>query len=145
MQLFKAVEAYTEQAKMDMALYCNISVEGIVISLIINKVSIKIEKPSTINIINIHRQSQRAIRKIFNFSFLIEEIRVSVNMFITDATSYKAIMKNNWLSKVNTKINYTYSEISFVCHPTKTTRSKEELDYDNKETESKYKEEELEN
>ncbi|CAG8665940.1 13687_t:CDS:2 [Cetraspora pellucida] len=68
-----------------MILYCDTSVDRMVISLIINSGSSE-----------------------------IGEMRVLINIVITDITSHNAIIRNNWLSKINVKINYTNSEISLV-------------------------------
>ncbi|CAG8787525.1 13037_t:CDS:1, partial [Acaulospora morrowiae] len=110
------------------ALYCTATVYGHKIPLIIDsgssgsvvtmqlleKLKVKPERSSTINMINVHGESKRALGEISNFPFNVEGVEVPINVIVTNARSYQALVGNDWLSKVNAYIDYKGSEISIL-------------------------------
>src|SRR5207253_3186589 len=126
-----------------------------------------IKRPSVINMINIHGESKRAIGKIFNFPFSISDVEILIDVIVTDANSYYIIIGNDWLSKVNTTIDWNSSEMSIFwdnkeiivlvefCKVPKSSLDKKypivvkdigdkvKEDTEDEESEDEYKEEEL--
>ncbi|RHZ55140.1 hypothetical protein Glove_420g8 [Diversispora epigaea] len=84
------------------ALYCDARAHGQPISLIIDsgssgsvvslhllkKLGVKVERPSFINMINVHGESKRAICEITAFPFVVGGLCVPVDVVVTDAHSY---------------------------------------------------------
>ncbi|CAG8450445.1 3728_t:CDS:2 [Dentiscutata heterogama] len=64
------------------------------------KLEIKVVRPSIINIVNIHSKSKKAVSKISDFLFVVTEVTILVNIDVTNANSYQAIVSNNWLNKL---------------------------------------------
>ncbi|CAG8716103.1 7463_t:CDS:2, partial [Acaulospora morrowiae] len=95
------------------ALYCTATVYGTKIPLIIDsgssgsvvtmqllkKLKVTPERSSTIKMINVHGESKRALSEISNFPFNIGDVEIPVDVVVTDANSYQALVGNDWLSK----------------------------------------------
>ncbi|CAG8629027.1 9885_t:CDS:2, partial [Ambispora leptoticha] len=89
------------------------SSESVVSSYLLGELGIKVERPSTVNMVNVHGRSKRALGEISDFPFSVRGVIVPVDVVVTDAASYQAIVGNDWLSNVNANINYTSSEMTF--------------------------------
>ncbi|CAG8702529.1 8747_t:CDS:2, partial [Cetraspora pellucida] len=85
---------------------------SVVTSHLLQELGIRIEHPSVVNMINIHGESKRAIGEISNFPFSVSGIEISIDVIVTDATSYCAIVGNDWLAKVNAAINWNSSDMT---------------------------------
>ncbi|CAG8642929.1 1638_t:CDS:2 [Cetraspora pellucida] len=88
------------------------SLESVVASHLLQELGIRIERPSVVNMINIHEESKRVIGEISNFPFSVSRIEIPINIIITDATFYCAIVSNDWLAKVNAAINWNSSDMT---------------------------------
>jgi RNase H-like domain found in reverse transcriptase/Reverse transcriptase (RNA-dependent DNA polymerase)/Aspartyl protease/Zinc knuckle len=107
------------------ALYCDAKVEGktiplivdsgssgsVVSSLLLQKLGIKVERPSTVNMISVHGESKRAVGEISDFPFEVGSCEIPIDVVVTDARTYQAIVGNDWLSKVKANINWSNSEM----------------------------------
>jgi hypothetical protein len=105
------------------ALYCNANIMGnniplivdsgssgsVVSSHLLKKLGIQIDRPSSINMINVHGESKRALGEISDFPFVVGGVKIPIDVVVTDAYSYQAIVGNDWLSKVNAKIDWSLS------------------------------------
>lgn len=78
----------------------------------LSDLGIKVKRPSMVNMINIHEQSKRAIREILDFPFVIRGVKIPINVVVTNAPSYQVIVGNDWLFKVQAKIDYNASEMT---------------------------------
>ncbi|CAG8759700.1 2525_t:CDS:1, partial [Ambispora leptoticha] len=110
------------------ALYCDAKVYDQVIPLIVdsgssgsvvtshllNDLGIRIERPSVVNMVNIHGESKRAIGEISDFPFNIGGVEIPIDVVVTDAHSYCAIVGNDWLAKVNATIDWNSSEMTLI-------------------------------
>src|SRR6185436_13238439 len=110
------------------ALYCNAKVKDMTIPLIINsgssgsvvssyllkKIKIKVERPSPVNMVNVHGESKRAIREILNFPFEVGGYLIPIDVLVTDAHNYQAIVGNYWLSIIKANIDWSQSETSLL-------------------------------
>ncbi|CAG8466295.1 15105_t:CDS:2 [Cetraspora pellucida] len=90
-----------------MALYCDAKVLDKVFPLIVDsgssgsvisshflrELGIKIERPSTVNMINVHEESKRVLGEITSFSFEVGGVKILVDVIVTDALSYQAIVE----------------------------------------------------
>src|SRR5260363_105326 len=85
---------------------------SVVSSYLLSELGVKVKRPSTVNMVNVHGQSKRAIGEISNFPFFVGGVRIPIDVVVTDALSYQAIVGNDWLSKVQPKIDYNASEMA---------------------------------
>lgn len=49
---------------------------------------IKVERPSTINIVNVHSESKQALKEISYFIFPIGGVEIPIDVVVTDANPY---------------------------------------------------------
>ncbi|CAG8625956.1 15422_t:CDS:2, partial [Acaulospora morrowiae] len=105
------------------ALYCTATVYEHKIPLIIDsgssgsvvtmqllkKLKVKPERSSIIKIISVHGESKRALSEISNFPFNVGGNEIPVDVVVTDANSYQALVGNDWLSKVNDEEQFKYT------------------------------------
>ena len=110
------------------ALYCDAKVQDKVIPLIVDSGSsgsvvssyllkdlgIKIDRPSTVNMINVHGESKRAIREIAEFPFVVGGMKIPIDVVVTDANSYNTLVGNDWLSKVSAIIDWNNCEMTLT-------------------------------
>lgn len=110
------------------ALYCDAEVRGRMIPLIIdsgaagsivscqflNEVGIAIDRPSTTLMINVNGERKRPLGEVLNFPITVQGVTVPIDVVVTDALTYSAIVGNDWLSKVNASIDY--GTASMIIH-----------------------------
>jgi hypothetical protein len=110
------------------ALYCDATVKGTEIPLIIDSgaagsivscqllkdLKIPIDRPSTTMMINVNGERKRPLGEVLDFPITIRGITVPINVIVTEAESYAAIVGNDWLSKVKANIDYESSTMSFT-------------------------------
>jgi hypothetical protein len=102
------------------ALYCDAKVRGRMLPLIIdsgaagsivscqflNEVGIAIDRPLTTLMINVNGEQKRPMGEVLNFPIIIQGTTVPIDVVVTDALTYSAIVGNDWLAKVNASIDY---------------------------------------
>lgn len=102
------------------ALYCDAKVKGQEIPLILdsgaagsivscrllNDLGIAIDRPSTTLMINVNGERKRPLGEVLNFPITIKGVTIPVDVVVTDAMTYSAIVGNDWLSKVKANIDY---------------------------------------
>ncbi|PKC52821.1 hypothetical protein RhiirA1_404711, partial [Rhizophagus irregularis] len=102
------------------ALYCDAMIKGTEIPLIIDSgaagsivscqllkdLKIPIDRLSTTMMINVNGERKRPLGEVLNFPITIQDITVPINVVVTEAESYAAIVGNDWLSKVRANIDY---------------------------------------
>lgn len=119
-----------EQETEDTAttLYCDATVKGTEIPLIIDSgaagsivscqllkdLKIPIDRPSTTMMINVNGERKRPLGEVLNFPITIQDITVPINVVVTEAESYAAIVGNDWLSKVRANIDYESSTMNLT-------------------------------
>ncbi|PKC00129.1 hypothetical protein RhiirA5_403357 [Rhizophagus irregularis] len=110
------------------ALYCDATVKGTEIPLIIDSgaagsivscqllkdLKIPIDRPSTTMMINVNGERKRPLGEVLNFPITIQDITVPINVVVTEAESYAAIVGNDWLSKVRANIDYESSTMNLT-------------------------------
>ncbi|GET63051.1 ribonuclease H-like domain-containing protein [Rhizophagus irregularis DAOM 181602=DAOM 197198] len=110
------------------ALYCDATVKGTEILLIIDSgaagsivscqllkdLKIPIDRPSTTMMINVNGERKRPLGEVLNFPITIQDITVPINVVVTEAESYAAIVGNDWLSKVRANIDYESSTMNLT-------------------------------
>ncbi|PKB97166.1 hypothetical protein RhiirA5_384851, partial [Rhizophagus irregularis] len=110
------------------ALYCDAMVKGTEIPLIIDSgaagsivscqllkdLKIPIDRPSTTMMINVNGERKRPLGEVLNFPITIQDVTVPINVVVTEAESYAAIVGNDWLSKVRANIDYESSTMNFT-------------------------------
>ncbi|CAG8764060.1 10943_t:CDS:2, partial [Racocetra fulgida] len=124
--------------KKSTALYCDAQVLGATIPLIVNSgslESIKVERPSMVNMINVYGESMRALGEISNFLFNIGGIEIPIDVVITDTS----LRNDPYLEELTLPVEFkkiTYDPLGNNC-PTEEKEFEEELEDSDKE----YKEE----
>ncbi|CAB4374102.1 unnamed protein product [Rhizophagus irregularis] len=97
------------------ALYCDATIKGREIPLIIdsraagsivscrllNDLGIAINQPSTTLMINVNGERRRPLGEVLNFPVTIKGMTISIDVVVTDAMDYSAIVGNDWLAKGN--------------------------------------------
>lgn len=63
---------------------------SVVSSHLLRGLDIKVERPSTINMVNVHGESKRPLGEISDFPFVVGEVEIPVDVVVTDANSYSA-------------------------------------------------------
>ena len=61
---------------------------SVVSSYLLKKIKIKVERPSPVNMVNVHRESKRAIGEISSFPFEIEGCLIPIDVLVTDTRCY---------------------------------------------------------
>ncbi|EXX71173.1 hypothetical protein RirG_080860 [Rhizophagus irregularis DAOM 197198w] len=64
--------------------------------------------------INVNGERKRPLGEVLNFPITIQDITVPINVVVTEAESYAAIVGNDWLSKVRANINYESSTMNLT-------------------------------
>ena len=96
------------------ALYYDASIKGIEIPLIIdtgavgsivscqllNDLGMHIDRPTTTLMINVNGEKKRPLGEVVDFPITIQGVTIPISMVITEVSSYTAIVRNDWLSKV---------------------------------------------
>ena len=118
------VQQFSDQSQHNAtALYCDAKVKGKEIPLILdseaagsivscqllNDLGIAIDRPSTTLMINVNGERKRPLGEVLNFPITIKNITILIDAVVTDATTYSAIVGNDWLSKVKANIDYETS------------------------------------
>ena len=108
------------------ALYCDAQVKGIEIPLIIDsgaagsivscrlldELKIHIDRPSTTMMINVNGERKRPLGEIVDFPITVKNVTIPINVVVTEAETYSAIVGNDWLSKVKANIDYETSTMT---------------------------------
>ncbi len=108
------------------ALYCDASIKETEIPLILDSgaagsivscrlledLKIRIDRPSTTMMINVNGERKRPLGEVSNFPITIQDITVPIDVVVTEADSYSAIVGNDWLSKVKANIDYETSTMT---------------------------------
>ncbi|CAG8632549.1 10075_t:CDS:2 [Ambispora leptoticha] len=118
------------------ALYCDAMVQDKVIPLIV-------DSGSSGSVVSSHLFSE--LGEILDFLYLVRGVVVPINVVVTDAPSYQAIVGNDWLSKINANIDYNTFKMTFKWKDQEIINDDKESDDSESEdeTESEYEEEEL--
>ncbi|CAB4389358.1 unnamed protein product [Rhizophagus irregularis] len=163
------------------ALYCDAKVKGQEIPLILdsgaagsivscrllNDLGMAIDRPSTTLMINVNGERKRPLGEVLNFPVTIKGVTIPIDVVVTDAMTYSAIVGNDWLSKVKANIDYETANmlihwegkdieipIEYLEMPMERRRKQEEsnrkgeeedeeMSEEEEETEEEYKEEDL--
>jgi 8-oxo-dGTP pyrophosphatase MutT (NUDIX family)/predicted aspartyl protease len=119
--------AYTSQKeKVEEALYGEAIVYGQPVNVLIDsgavgciiakrflqKVDRDIEGPTNIRIIDVTGQRTAPLGKVFQVPIQIRDIKVYMDMIVTDSSEYNVLLGNEWLKKVNANIDYGQNKIT---------------------------------
>ncbi|CAG8700560.1 7447_t:CDS:2, partial [Ambispora leptoticha] len=117
---------------------------SVVASHLLSELGIKVERPSTVNMVNVYGQSKKAIGEISEFPFSVGGVVVPIDVVVTDALSYQAIVGNDWLSKFR-KLHHTPIQDDRLPKITKAqpVEDSSEESESGEKTETEYEEEEL--
>jgi hypothetical protein len=102
------------------ALYCKASIKHIKFPLIINSGSarsiislsllkdldMEITKASKTIMVNVNGKCQRPLGAVTNLLLRIHDCIILMDAIVTDANSYSAIVKNDWLRKIKAILDY---------------------------------------
>ncbi|CAB4392219.1 unnamed protein product [Rhizophagus irregularis] len=163
------------------ALYCDAKIKGQEIPLILdsraagsivscrllNDLGMAIDRPSTTLMINVNGERKRPLGEVLNFPVTIKGVTIPIDVVVTDAMTYSAIVGNDWLSKVKANIDYETANmlihwegkdievpIEYLEMPMERRRKQEEsnqkgeeedeeMSEEEEETEEEYEEEDL--
>ena len=102
------------------ALYCDAYVKGVKIPLIVDtgsagsvvslkflqEIDMEIDKPSNIYMININGEKRKPLGMVSNLPIEINGNIIPIDAIVTEATSYCALVGNDWFTKTNAKLNF---------------------------------------
>ncbi|PKY32349.1 hypothetical protein RhiirB3_450473 [Rhizophagus irregularis] len=126
---FKMAAQFSNQYNLNAtALYCDATVKGREIPLIIdsgaagsivscrllNDLGIAIDRPSTTLMINVNGERRRPLGEVLNFPVTIKGMTIPIDVVVTDAMDYSAIVGNDWL--VKDKANIDYETLNMIIH-----------------------------
>ena len=53
----------------------------------------------------IHRKRKQLLEKVIDLPIIAQEVTISINAVVSEATDYNLLVKNNWLMKYKTNLN----------------------------------------
>ncbi|KAG9290328.1 hypothetical protein G9A89_007059 [Geosiphon pyriformis] len=97
------------------------STGSIIILQLVNQLGFKVDCTTTSQIITADESTKLSYGKIDSFPFEINGIVIPTKVLVMDATQYQALVRNNWLTKANTTLNWTIQEllINYNGHQTR--------------------------
>ncbi|KAG9302819.1 hypothetical protein G9A89_009596 [Geosiphon pyriformis] len=107
-------------------IYTKAEVEGKAIHLILNSRSTRsiityqlmqqlkrnIDQPAQTVIVIANGMKKTPVGEIDNFPFILNGITIPVKVLVMDAPQYQAFIRNNWLQKANTNLNWETQELT---------------------------------
>src|SRR5438034_5122649 len=157
------------EAERSTAMYCDATIRGVKIPLIIDsgaagsivtshflsKLGIHIDRLSTTSMVNVNGEKKMPMGEVLNFPITVQGIEVPVNVVVTEAETYSVIVGNDWLRKVKANIDYKTStmtiswkgkeaKVPVEYQDTKQTQRTEKDEEENSEEEDSEEEEEIE-
>ncbi|PKY59154.1 hypothetical protein RhiirA4_481663, partial [Rhizophagus irregularis] len=84
---------------------------SIVSCWLLNDLGIAIDRPSMTLMINVNGERRRPLGEVLNFPVTIKGMVIPINVVVTDAMDYSAIVRNDWLTKVKANIDYEISNM----------------------------------
>ncbi|CAG8801061.1 1612_t:CDS:2 [Gigaspora margarita] len=71
----------------------------------IEKIRKEIDKPSARNLIDVHEQRNYPLEVVKNLLIVVNRIKISINVEVTEIKNYAIIVGTDWLGKVKEKID----------------------------------------
>ncbi|PKB95168.1 hypothetical protein RhiirA5_386188, partial [Rhizophagus irregularis] len=111
--LFRPVLYYDATVKgREIPLIIDSGAAGSIVSCqLLNDLGIAIDRPSTTLMINVNGEQRRPLGEVLNFPVTIKGMTIPIDVVVTDAMDYSAIVGNNWLAKVKANIDYETSNM----------------------------------
>jgi predicted aspartyl protease len=78
----------------------------------LDQVNKDIEAPTNIRIVDVTRQKTASLDMVRNVPIQMRDIKVQVDMIVTNSLEYNVLLGNEWLKLVNTNINYRQNKIT---------------------------------
>ncbi|KAG9297327.1 hypothetical protein G9A89_003989 [Geosiphon pyriformis] len=106
---FLLSNAAVNEQKAITAMYTEAEVEEKPIQLILNSGSAGVlspTKPAQTVIVTANRMKKTPVGEIDNFSFIIDEIIISIKVLVMNTSQYQAFVENNWLLKTNANLDW---------------------------------------
>ncbi|KAG9302822.1 hypothetical protein G9A89_009599 [Geosiphon pyriformis] len=97
---FLLSNAAVNEQKTIIAMYTEAEVEGKTIYLILDI------------IVTADGMKKTPVGKIDNFPFTLDKITISVKVLVMDVPQYQALIRNDWLQKANTNLNWETQELT---------------------------------
>ncbi|KAG9286427.1 hypothetical protein G9A89_014593 [Geosiphon pyriformis] len=87
------------------------SAGSIIIYQLIQQLQKTVNRPAQTVIVTTDNMKKTPVRKIDNFPFTINRIIILVKVLVMDAPQYQALIRNNWLLKTNTNLDWKTQEL----------------------------------
>ena len=84
------------------------STRSLISKVFLNKIEQKIEKPSTIKMVDVNRGKQQSLGKIRNLPINVKVTIISIDVEVSEAADYTVIVGNDWLTKTKRIIDFSY-------------------------------------